>query len=96
MARSLNVSSNESLNATIEGNNIGKGASDNNSDWSDCVYFVVIDVILPTEEELMTIDDVVFSEEAKITNNNFISKALVIIPSSIILHQFKIKGMYIQ
>ena len=53
----------------------------------------MIDVKLPTKEELMRIDDVVFPEEAKITNNDFISKALVIIPSSIILHQFKITGM---
>ena len=62
---------------------------------SDCVYSVVINVKLPTEEELMTIDDVVFPEGAKITNTHFISKALVIIPSSIILYQFKIKGTYI-
>ena len=62
---------------------------------SDCVYSVVINVKLPTEEELMTIDDVVFPEGAKINNTHFISKALVIIPSSIILYQFKIKGTYI-
>ena len=94
MARSLNVSSNESINVTIEGNNIGKKPNDNNNN-TDCVYSVVIDVKLPTEEELMTIDDVVFPEGAKITNNNLINEALVIIPSSIILHQFKIKGICI-
>ena len=52
----------------------------------------MIDVKLPTKEELMTIDDVVFPEEAKLTTNNVVNQAQVTIPGSIILRRFEIEG----
>ena len=57
------------------------------------VYCVVIDVKLPTNEELMTVDDVVFPEETKpTTTSSVINQAQVTIPGSVILHQFEIEG----
>ena len=51
---------------------------------------------LPTSEELMAIDDVVFPEEVKLTNDidDIINQARVTIPGSIILHQFEMEGSY--
>ena len=52
----------------------------------------MIDVKLPTEEELMVIDNVVFPEEDELNSSNVISQAQVIIPGSIVLHQFETAG----
>lgn len=98
MAKSLDSSSNESLNATIERDNIGKDFHYIHTlavRVTVCACSLVIDVKLPTKEELMTIDDITFPEEAELTNNDFISKGQIIIPTSIILHQFEIKGTYV-
>ena len=54
----------------------------------------MIDVKLPTIEELMKIDDVVFPEETNLNSSIITSQAQVTIPGSIILHQFEIKGSY--
>ena len=93
LARSLDGSSNKSVDATIERNNIGKILTIMN-----CVYYyntIVIDVKLPTKEDLMTLDNVVFPEEDELSiNNSFINNAQIIIPSLIILHQYEIEGMY--
>ena len=54
----------------------------------------MIDVKLTTEEDLIITKHVTFSEEAELVNSDdIISKAQVIIPSSIILHQFEIEGI---
>jgi len=53
----------------------------------------VIDVKLPTKEELMKIDDVVFPEEINSNSSIITSQAQVTIPGSIILHQFEIEGI---
>lgn len=56
----------------------------------------MIDVKLTTEEDLIITKHVTFSEEAELVNSDdIISKAQVIIPSSIILHQFEIEGILI-
>lgn len=52
---------------------------------------IVIDVKLPTKEDLMTINDVVFPEETRIATN-IINQAKITIPSSIVLRQFDIEG----
>ena len=48
---------------------------------------------LPTEEELMTFDDVVFPEEIVPNSTNIIDQAQIFIPGSIILHQFEMEGI---
>ena len=91
MARSLDSSSNESLDTRIERSNIGKVIYHN---YNDGLYLfkLVIDVILPTKEDLMIVDEVVFPE-AELNTNNVISQAQISIPGSIILRQFEKEGM---
>ena len=78
------------MNATIERSNIGKDVSHNSNNLHNFICSAVIDVKLPTKEELMTIDDVVFPEKA---TNNVTNQAQVTIPGSILLRQFEIEGI---
>ena len=48
---------------------------------------------LSTEEELMTVDKLVFPEEVEQNNSDVINQAQIFIPSSIILHQFEMEGI---
>ena len=48
---------------------------------------------LPTEEELMTVDEVTFPEEVEQNSSDVINQAQIFIPSSIILRQFEIEGI---
>lgn len=91
LARSLDRSSNKTVNDTIERSNIRKQVSHSNNNWLN-ICSVVIDVKLPTTEELMTIDDVVFPEKANLASNDIINQAQVTIPGSIILRQFEKEG----
>ena len=53
----------------------------------------MIDVKLPTKEDLMIVDEVVFPE-AELNTNNVISQAEISIPGSIILRQFEKEGIW--
>ena len=48
---------------------------------------------LPTEEELMTFDEVVFPEEVIHNSTDVINQAQIFIPSSVILRQFEMEGI---
>ena len=56
------------------------------------MFKLVIDVKLPTKEDLMIVDEVVFPE-AELNTNNVISQAQITIPGSIILSQLEKEGM---
>ena len=51
---------------------------------------------IPTEEELMTVDKVVFPENIEHNSSDVINQAQIFISSSIILHQFEIEGIHVQ
>ena len=56
------------------------------------IVFIVIDVKLPTELQLLELDDIDFPGSTRLSSTNLDSKAEIKIPTSIILAQFDMEG----